>query len=416
MQSCIYFESPSTLHCAAAPIPTRRSTRKPGMWYIGNDPIGKRNFVMNQHRAVLCLLPAFAVGAGIAVPACAATKYVLPHLAVYRGATATAKVNAFAAWIHRPGIWAEDFMDDSSWGSIANPNWQTVPWGKWAKARPGRRLILSVTLLPGPWNGSGPMAGTIAVKKPVSLKDGAAGAYNNYFKSLAENLVAHGLGNSILRLGWEFNGGWYAWRAGGSPRAFAAYWRQIVKTMRAVHGGQHLQFCWNPSVGYLQFPAEEAWPGRKYVNYIGLDIYDQCWLKGTYPWPKNATSAQILARQKRAWNKKLMRGNHGIAYWIIFAKRHHRPLAVPEWGVDNRSDGHGGMDDPYFIKQMYKFMANPANHVAWDSYFEFRAPDGDHQISPGLGHYKTEFPKSAAEFQKLFGGRRPRRAGRPRRF
>ena len=81
---------------------------------------------------------------------------------------------------------------------------------------PGRRLILSVPLLPGPWDLTGPKEGPRA-KQPVSLKAGAHGDYNAHFKALAENLVRYGLGDSVVRLGWEFNGGWYAWRAGGDP-------------------------------------------------------------------------------------------------------------------------------------------------------------------------------------------------------
>ncbi|NNM85874.1 MAG: hypothetical protein HKL96_09005 [Phycisphaerales bacterium] len=326
------------------------------------------------------------------------------QLGVYRGsagANGPAKVNAFSQWMGRRTLWAEDFMDNSSWDSIAMPNWQTGPWEKWVAERAGRRLVLSVPMLPGPWDQSGPTAGTLGLHHSVSFADGAKGDYDKYFKMLARNLVAHHLANAILRLGWEFNGGWYTWRAQGQSRLFITYWRRIVTTMRSVPGASRLQFCWNPTVSYVQFPAAQAWPGRKYVNYIGVDVYDQSWLRGTYPFPTHATPAIILLRQKAAW-QGIYSGNQGLLYWAGFAKQHRVALAIPEWGVDNRSDGHGGLDDPYFIRQMHKFMTDPAHHVAFDVYFDYRAPDGDHQLSPGLSGWRTQFPRSAAAFRKLF--------------
>lgn len=103
--------------------------------------------------------------------------------------------------------------------------------------------------LPGPWDGSGPKQGESGVGEPVSLENGASGAYNHYYKTLAENLVKHDLGHAILRLEWEFNGRWFTWCAHKKEAAFAEYWRQIVTTMRAVPGTERLQFCWNPTLG-----------------------------------------------------------------------------------------------------------------------------------------------------------------------
>jgi hypothetical protein len=52
----------------------------------------------------------------------------------------------------------------------------------------------------------------------------------------------------------------------------AEYWRQIVKTMRTVPGTEKLQFCWNPTLGYQQFPSEKAWPGDEFVAFESIDI------------------------------------------------------------------------------------------------------------------------------------------------
>ena len=70
----------------------------------------------------------------------------------------------------------------------------------------------------GPHNGNG--------------KNGANGQYDTYFKQIAQGLKDNGLPNAIIRLGWEFNGSFYPWAAGGKEAEFAAYWRRIVDTMR----------------------------------------------------------------------------------------------------------------------------------------------------------------------------------------
>ena len=71
--------------------------------------------------------------------------------------------------------------------------------------------------------------------------------------------------------------------------------------------------------------------------------------------------------------------------------------------MNKREDGHGGLDNPYFIEQMHAFMSNPANRVAFHCYFDVNAPDGHHQLSPGRdGREPTAFPRAAMRFRELF--------------
>ena len=80
----------------------------------------------------------------------------------------------------------------------------------------------SLAWLTGPWKGSGY---TLSLGVPMfptgvgaSLATGATGAYNSYFTTLAQTLVAAGQANAYLRLGWEFDGSWTAWYAGTLER------------------------------------------------------------------------------------------------------------------------------------------------------------------------------------------------------
>ena len=61
-----------------------------------------------------------------------------------------------------------------------------------------------------PTSSSGDAVGTLA--------QGATGAFNAYYMTLAQTLVAGGQSNAYLRLGWEFDGSWMPWAA-TSPSA-----------------------------------------------------------------------------------------------------------------------------------------------------------------------------------------------------
>lgn len=314
--------------------------------------------------------------------------------------------DAYGTWLNRKVLWALDFMPKEGWDKIQGEEWQLGTWKGWCQKVPGRRLILSVPLLPGNWNGSGaktgPNAGT-----PVSLAEGATGAYNEYFQKLAENLVTQNLGDSILRLGWEFNGGWYTWRADSKEKAeaFAAYFKQIVTTMRAVSGAENLKFVWNPAMEpWWPYPPETAWPGNEYVDYVGIDVYDQSWAKDTYPFPDGADEGEISDRQAKVWSKLTFNEKtYGLPYWANFAAEHHKPLVIPEWGVCLRPDKHGGLDNPSFVENMFNFINDPANNVFFECYFDVGAPDGDHQLCPNPdGKRETKFPKASAKYKELF--------------
>ncbi len=354
----------------------------------------------------MALLLATAAAAAATNPVANATVRT-PDLCVYRGPAPFGCRNnpAFAAWLGIPLVWGEDFMPTTDWDNLDGGGWQIRPWSAWKQALPGRRFVLSVPLLPGAWNLSGPKTGTDA-GKAVSLEAGAQGDYNRHFKLLAERLVKAGLGDTILRLGWEMNGGWYAWRAKGHEAAFAGYWRQIVTTMRAVPGAA-FRFNFNPTCGVEQFASDQAWPGDEAVDEVGLDVYDQCWQPGTYPIPTNAAPADVLERQAKAWDHSV-HGDRGLLFWRDFARAHGKPFSIPEWGVWKRPDGHGGGDDPEFIEKMHTFLMEPTNGVTWHCYFDIGTSasrgEAHHQLSPGPdGTQVSTFPAAATAFRRLFG-------------
>ncbi|MHB1509198.1 MAG: glycoside hydrolase family 26 protein [Acidimicrobiales bacterium] len=227
-----------------------------------------------------------------------------------------------------------DFLDGSSWATISNPSWFLSQW-----QGSGYQMIWGVPMLPN---------------TGASLATGATGAYDSYFQTLASALVNGGQGSSIIRLGWEFNGGWFPWAAGGQASSFVAYWRQIVDSMQSVPGAS-FQFEWNPTRGDTGVGnLANYYPGSAYVNIIGLDVYDVEW--ASYP------GAQA------EWQNMLTQ-SYGLDWLASFGASQGKPLAFPEWGLGWSTGGMaGGGDNAYFVEQMANWINthNVANAILWD--------------------------------------------------
>ena len=192
----------------------------------------------------------------LSLPQSALARTPAHTLGVYVGANNSSGVSAYESWIGHPVDRVLDYLADQDWTKINNPSWWIEGW---AQTRYRDRLVYSVPMLPA----SG-----------ASLQAGARGDYDEHFRQLAQRLVAAGQGGVVIRPGWEFNGGWYRWSAASDPAAFRAYFRRIVTAMRSVQGGA-FKFDWCPSLGQNSIPAADAYPGDAYVDYIGLDVYDQ---------------------------------------------------------------------------------------------------------------------------------------------
>ncbi len=267
-------------------------------------------------------------------------------LGVYGGPGYPTSVADFATLMGGRTTYAMDFLDPSSWTKIEDPSWFLSRW-----AGTGYRMIWGVPMLPNTWS--------------YSLSDEAAGAYDGYFTTLSQNLIAGGQGSSIIRLGWEFNGGWFPWHAGGQAANFVGAFRHIVTAMRSVPGANYT-FEWNPDIGDLGVgDLAQYYPGDTYVDYVGLDVYDIDW--GNY----SGADSEFAALQTEPY---------GLNWLASFGAAHAKPLVFPEWGLGwgtcsgsgqaistNNVQGCGG-DDPTFIDDMANWFAthDVAEATYWD--------------------------------------------------
>jgi Glycosyl hydrolase family 26 len=292
----------------------------------------------------------------------------------YVGAANVSGLAHFASATDTTPTLASDAIPYSSgWAGLDGAN-GSLNW-EFQSGWSGTHYVLSLAVPMIPTDAAGVAEATLA--------EGARGTYNHYFTTLAQTLVGAGEANAYLRLGWEFDGGAYAWSATSSTAEedFAAYFRQIVTAMRSVPGEQ-FRFVWNPTATAFAdgYNLALAYPGNSFVNEIGLDDYDQTWLSphtSTVEW--NETTLPNLTAAHR------------------FAASHNEPLAVCEWGLSTQAGGHGLGDDPLFIDNFVAWMKNPVNEVEYESYFDFSGDGQDNSITQG------DTPKSLAAFAADLG-------------
>lgn len=285
---------------------------------------------------------------------------------VYTGPGYVREHDSFANWLNAPVPYASDALDHRfDWSYVTSP-WVVDSWAPWVHAVPGRRLVLSVPMLPQSASGQ--------------LAQGAAGAFDPYFRAVALNMVNRGLGDSVIRLGWEANGNWFPWAAAPDPASWKLFYRRIVANMRAIPGA-NFTFDWNAasSAAGTNLSFDAFYPGDDVVDIVGLDAYD---LK----WGDSTSSPEVR------WNFTLNQFN-GLVAHRNFANAHAKPISFPEWGLYAGGDiNGGGGDNPYYIDRMADWFA--ASNTAYQSYFN---------DSWGGGNLDN-FPNAKARYAARFGG------------
>jgi hypothetical protein len=238
-------------------------------------------------------------------------------------------------------------------------------WGVWARApRTHRRLIITQPLVP-----------TSELRRDWRAL-GAAGAYDGHFRALARNLVADGLGRSVIRLAHEANDSGNRNSIGTTPRDAAnwrRFWARAVRAMRSVRGAR-FRFDWTVNAYWRPVPLGSFYPGDGVVDIIGVDAYDA----GVEPTPNR-------------WQKLVGRPT-ALADVVRFARRHRKPLSIPEWGLTPRGDpSFGGGDDPAYVAGIANVMRR--NRVAYEAYW----------YAKGVSALLVRSRRSLAVFKSRFG-------------
>jgi len=328
----------------------------------------------HRSRRVLAglLVPALGAGllaAGFGLYADSSGASNPPPLGVYLVYENASGVSSLGNAMGQQPSYAMDYLDGTSWSTLeSSASNEAATWSS-----SGYSMTFSIPMLPD----SG-----------ASLADGAAGDYNAYFQTIAQNLVANNEAGSILRIGWEFNGNWNTWAANSSDQSeFVSFWQQIVDAMRSVSGA-NFKFEWCPTLGDQGIGnLADYYPGNAYVDDVAADVYDQAWSN----YPGGATEFSELETE-----------TYGLNWLTSFAAQQGKSVAIGEWGLGTgpgnaeqtysaNDEQVSGGDDPTFINDMAQWLAT--NHVYEASYFD----DQSSTLSP------QENPNSYNALIKDFG-------------
>ncbi len=310
---------------------------------------------------------------------------------LYMGPANTTGHNQFSSWLGNEAYYAVDFLNDAeTWDQIANANWLFDPWSAWVKAKPGRRMVISV-----------PMLNQASAGQLDTCADTTNTGHNfdPYFRTLSQNLITKGLGNSVIRLGWEANGDWYSWKASTNQTAWKNCYRRIVGVMRTAtvsgYPAASYAFDLNYNLGTSGTAVSFAsmYPGDDVVDYLGIDVYDVKWMD---------TTSSSLVR----WNN-LLNQPMGLNDFKAFATLHNKPMSIPEWGLRQPGTQDGGIgDNPCYIDYMADWLAANAPNVAFQSYFNHLSGwTGDHRIAywAADGSLQSPYPNAKARYLARFG-------------
>ena len=266
-----------------------------------------------------------------------------------------------------------------SWSDWENP-WvfrsARYGWDGWLALNPEHQVIITQDLVPQSIANNG---------DPITWEQPCAnGDYAKYAKTLAKNLVAHGAGDTVIRLGAEANGLWEADYVGLTNTEMSDWsmcYDSEVLAMRAVPGA-HFLFVWNPNVCTADIPLSMWYPGDSYVDIIGADSYDKdCGTLKTVAeegWESYTTDSS----NSRASNPEFP----SLADLEAFAVAHRKPMSFPEWGLGN------GDDDTAYVTDMARMVHS--DDFAFQSYF-------DDNVS-GIAPLGSSIPKATAAYSNAF--------------
>ncbi|MET7360436.1 glycosyl hydrolase [Streptomyces sp. NPDC005562] len=214
------------------------------------------------------------------------------------------------------------YLPGDRWSNIEGaPNF-LEKWAEWRKGKDDRLFVLNVPMLERNEEGVGDGEVTRL------LRQGAAGDFDEHFRTLGKRLVDLGVPDTVIVLGWEMNGTTYTHRCGPDPESWKKYWNRAVTAMRSVPG-QKFRFDFTPSRGRDAVPWTQCYPGDDVVDIIGMDSYDQ---------PRGMSFDEQIKEP------------YGLQDHIDFAAAHKKPVSYPEWGLFRNGDNE------QYMRRMLKWI------------------------------------------------------------
>ncbi|HKP56856.1 MAG TPA: glycosyl hydrolase [Polyangiales bacterium] len=246
-----------------------------------------------------------------------------------------ASVEAFCKWRGRSCGVAHVYTDRKSWHAMTHAGWM---FDNMVGFR--GQLIVSQGLVPEGHKDDLPAC--------------ARGEHDQDFRDFGNMMVLKGRGDSIVRLGWEFNGDFMSWAA-----TDAETWKQCYRraALAIRESAPRVKLDWTinahgtPS-SICGGVSTNCYPGDDVVDIIGIDNYDM--------FPSAKTKAEF---------DKISAAPDGLTWTYQFAKRRGKKFSVGEWGIAPGAGGNSSGENPEFIRWMHEWFAQHADDLVYEAYF-----------------------------------------------
>jgi len=197
----------------------------------------------------------------------------------------------------------------------------------------------------------------------IDMAKAASGGYDNYYHSMASALAKAPAKTLSVRFGWEMNGNWYPWSAGGpgginnNHANYIATFQRMAGIFRQTIPGVQIEFCtafaWNPTYSNASGTPEDYWPGKEYVDIVSMDFYQ--------------------SNNGGEFAKSQSQGTYNLDWLVKFAKQNGVKVGLSEWGAAN--------DDASFITDAANWMNSLGDLFVYHMYSSY-AP-ADQVVNPG---------------------------------
>ncbi|HEY0204778.1 MAG TPA: carbohydrate-binding domain-containing protein [Acetobacteraceae bacterium] len=267
----------------------------------------------------------------------------------------------------------------------------------------------------------------------------ASGQYDNVIQGIVKAWAQAGFSNQVFRPGWEMNlqGPNYAGDSAESQADWVKAFQHVSTVLHqaAAANGVNVQVVWNPNAtNYSNAEATaNLYPGDKYVDVIGADMYSDMYpfSDGTNPatyhdWHTGASDTSVAQFIADPVNRAHYWSNPAATVWssdssnghsqsltslIQFAEQHGKPFAVPETGAGNSNGGTDVSDDaafPQWLAQQLTAAQAAGEKIAFVNLWDSNG-GGNYEFS----HASDGKPTEAAAWAKYFGAQQTVGAASP---
>ena len=247
-----------------------------------------------------------------------------------------------------------------------------------------------------------PLVSIFSEPNPITdMAQAAAGAYDATYEAMSQHLAA--FPNPLLsaRIGWEFNGNWYAWSSGvGTNATYANYvsaFQHAAIMLRKHNPHVLIQWC----VAWGQPDPTPYWPGAYDAtnNPGGVDVVSMDFYQANISQYNNGGNTS-------AWSLAQSGVTIDLDWMVTFAQAKGVKVALSEYGAGRPSSGGigsgPGLDDGTWTAASIAWMNSlPAGLFLWTAWSD----DGpaDDIVTPGKNPAE-QAAWSAAWAGTSFGG------------